>query len=109
LTGKYHIVLNTCPDGESADRLAAALVDAGLAACINIIPGVRSVYRWQGERETAQEHLLVMKAPVARYAELEKTVVEMHPYELPEIVAVPIDRGLDGYLAWIDQSCGTRT
>jgi len=109
LTGKYHIVLNTCPDGDTAERIAAALVDAGLAACVNIVAGVRSVYRWQGKRETAQEHLLVMKAPVDRYAELEKTIVEMHPYELPEIVAVPIDRGLDGYLAWIDQSCGTRT
>lgn len=109
MAGKYHIILNTCPDGESADRLAAALVDAGLAACVNIIPGVRSVYRWQGQRETAQEHLLVMKAPVDRYAELEKTIVEMHPYELPEIVAVPIDGGLKGYLAWIEANCETRT
>lgn len=98
----YHIVFNTCPDADSAQRIAEALVDRGLAACVNIVPGLRSVYRWKGKRESAEELLLIIKARAADYAKLEALVRELHPYELPEIVAVSIETGLPTYLKWIE-------
>lgn len=97
-----HIVFTTCPDSGTAQRIAEALVDRNLAACVNIVPGLRSVYRWKGKRESADELLLIIKARAADYAKLETLVRELHPYELPEIVAVPIQAGLSAYLKWID-------
>ncbi|MBI3343296.1 MAG: divalent-cation tolerance protein CutA [Gammaproteobacteria bacterium] len=97
----YHIVLNTCPDEETAERIANALLDQRLAACINIVPGLRSIYNWKGKRENGTEVLLMIKSPVAVYAELETVLRGMHPYELPEIIAVPISAGLTAYLEWI--------
>ena len=97
------LVLCTCPDRASADVIAQALLERRLAACINILPGVSSMYRWQGKIETAEEVLLVIKTRQPRYAELEAEILSHHPYELPEVVAVPLDRGLPGYLAWIEQ------
>jgi len=94
----------TCPDGDSARAIANALVDEGLAACVGILPGVQSVYRWQGRRESAREHLLTIKTRRDAYAALERAIVALHPYELPEIIAVPITQGLAGYLAWIDDN-----
>ncbi len=98
-----HIVLNTCPDAESAQCIAAALVDKDLAACVNIVPGLRSIYRWKGKRESADELLLIIKSRVADYAKLEALIRELHPYELPEIIAVPIHAGLAAYLQWIER------
>lgn len=98
------IILCTCPDRETALKLAEAVVDRELAACANIVPGLASVYRWKGRRETAEESLLLIKTRLAAYPELEKAVRALHPYELPEIIAVPIERGLPEYLAWIDGS-----
>ncbi len=98
-----HIVLNTCPDAESAQRIAAALVDKDLAACVNIVPGLRSIYRWKGKRESADELLLIIKSRVTDYAKLEALICELHPYELPEIIAVPIHAGLAAYLQWIER------
>lgn len=101
------IVLCTCPDRETALRLAEALVDRELAACVNILPGLTSVYRWKGRRETAEELLLLIKTNAGAYPELEKTIRTLHPYELPEVIAVRVERGLGEYLAWIDN--GVRT
>ncbi len=98
------LVYCTCPDPGSAQSIANTLVDKGLAACVNILPGVQSVYRWQGKRESSQEHLLAIKTLHSAYKPLEQAIVEMHPYELPEIIAVPITHGLAGYLAWIDEN-----
>lgn len=98
------VVLCTCPDRETALKLAETLVDRELAACVNIVPGLTSVYRWKGQRETAEESLLLIKTRLAAYPELEKAIRALHPYELPEIIAVPIERGLSEYLAWIDGS-----
>lgn len=98
----YRLVLTTCPDAETADRIAAQLVEAGLAACVNILPGVRSVYRWQGRLERADEHLLLIKTRADHYAQVQGAVCDAHPYELPEVVSVPIDTGSAPYLAWID-------
>ncbi|NOV28540.1 divalent-cation tolerance protein CutA [Methylomonas sp. ZR1] len=102
----YQLILCTCPDLEVADKLAGTLITQKLAACVNILPGVRSVYEWQGEIETAQEHLLLIKSPQDRYAAIEATLKSLHPYQLPEIIAVAIESGSLDYLKWIDSCLG---
>ena len=96
--------LCTCPDAATAERIAQALVAERLAACVNLLPGVGSVYRWEGRVERAEEVLLLIKTTRARLETLTARVVELHPYELPEVVAVDIAGGLPGYLAWIDDA-----
>lgn len=95
------LVFTTLPDADSARQLAAGLVEQRLAACVSVLAPCRSVYRWQGAVETADEVPLLVKTTRERYAALEAAILESHPYELPEIVAVPVDRGLPAYLAWI--------
>lgn len=98
------LALTTCPDAATAERVARALVEGGAAACVNILPAGRSVFRWQGELQTEAEHVLLVKTRRAAYAELERLLRETHPYELPELVAVPIVAGLSGYLEWVAAS-----
>ena len=106
---KQHIIaLNTCPDEATAGTIATKLVENGLAACVNILPGVKSVYRWQGKIEQDNEVLLIIKTRKDVISRLETLIREHHPYELPEIVAVPIDTGLNEYLNWIEQSLDTQ-
>jgi periplasmic divalent cation tolerance protein len=100
------LVITNLPDRASAETLANALVGARAAACVNILAPCRSVYRWKGAVETAEEHPLFAKTTRDRYAVLERIVLELHPYELPEIVAVPIGGGLPAYLEWV--AAGTR-
>lgn len=95
------LVLTNLPDREAARVLAGQLVEARLAACVNILAPCRSVYRWQGRVEDAEEVPLLIKTTAERYPALEAAIRERHPYELPEIVAVPIARGLPAYLAWL--------
>ncbi|BAL22790.1 divalent-cation tolerance protein CutA [Azoarcus sp. KH32C] len=95
------IVLTNLPDAATADALAARLVEARLVACVNILAPCRSVYRWQGAVERAEEIPLLMKTTAERYPALEAAIREQHPYELPEIVAVPVMRGLPAYLDWV--------
>ena len=102
------IVLCTCPERESALRIAEQLVDLRLAACVNLVPGITSVYHWEGRRESAEEVLLVIKTRDERLPELQQAVLERHPYELPELIAVPVARGLPAYLNWVAQ-CTTTT
>ena len=97
------LILSTCPDSGVAEDLAQALVAARLAACVNIIPGIASRFRWQGRIEQADEHLLIIKTTHGRYPDVEKMIRSMHPYELPEIISVPVAGGLAEYLGWIDQ------
>ncbi len=106
MTDNYHIILCTCPSDESASHLAHILVESGVAACCNIIGGIQSVYRWQGAIQTSDEALLVIKSTVSAYPELEHTLKSHHPYELPEIIAVPITTGSDEYLGWINDNVG---
>lgn len=96
------LVLCTVPDLETADKLAADLVNSSLAACVNISPPLTSVYRWQGELTKDQERLLLIKTTASRYKTLESHIRERHPYELPEIIAVTVDQGLSAYLDWVD-------
>lgn len=95
------LILSTCPDTEVAGRIADTLVDQKLAACVNLVPGLRSVYRWQGQRERAEEVLLIIKSRTQDYSAVENALRALHPYELPEIIAVPISAGLPAYLAWL--------
>lgn len=95
------LVITTLPDADSAHKLATALVEQGLAACVNILAPCRSVYRWQGKVEDSTEVPLLIKTTDARYAALEAAIRAAHPYELPEIVAVGMDRGSPEYLAWV--------
>jgi periplasmic divalent cation tolerance protein len=95
------LVLTNLPDEASAQALATALVTERLAACVNVLAPCRSVYRWQGEIENALEVPLLIKSTTARYAALEAAIRARHPYELPEIIAVPLAHGLPEYLAWV--------
>lgn len=95
------IVITQCPDRAGALELAQALVGRKLAACVNVLAECTSVYRWKGEIENAGEVPVWIKTRAARYPELEAAIRELHPYELPEIVAVPVVRGLDDYLQWV--------
>ena len=95
------ICFSTCPDADSAGRIATALVDERLAACVNVLPGVRSTYRWQGRLQQADEVLLVIKTTADRYPALQARLPELHPYELPELVAVEACSGLPAYLDWV--------
>jgi periplasmic divalent cation tolerance protein len=93
----------TCPDRETAGKLAETLVTDGLAACVNLLPGVESVYRWQGKIERDSEILLLIKSDDAHFGALKDTIVSLHPYDVPEIIAVPVEAGHEPYLEWIDQ------
>lgn len=111
---RSHIAMNTsalvilcaCPDLATAERIAETLVVERLAACVNIVPGLISIYRWQSRIERASELLLLIKSREAVYALLETRLRELHPYEVPEIVALPIQAGLAEYLGWLADHTG---
>ncbi len=102
--GATCVVLCTCPDQTAAMRVATTIVERRLAACVNRVPGIESIYRWEGRVEHDREELLVVKTTEARYAELEACIREVHPYDVPEVIALPIERGSSDYLAWIGES-----
>jgi periplasmic divalent cation tolerance protein len=95
------VVLTNCPDEATATRIRRDLVDARLAACVNQLGLVQSTYRWQGAVEEAIEVALLIKTTRERYAALEARLRELHPYSLPEIVAIPVELGCADYLAWV--------
>jgi periplasmic divalent cation tolerance protein len=95
------LVLTNLPDRAAAEKLADALIQKRVAACVNILAPCRSVYRWKGAVQHDEEHPVLIKTTRESYAALEAAIREAHPYELPEIVAVPIERGLPAYLDWV--------
>ena len=95
------LVLTNLPDRAAAVSLARVLIESRLAACVNVLAPCTSVYRWKAEVEQADEVPVLVKTRSARYAEVEQAIRELHPYELPEVIAVPIVRGLSDYLAWV--------
>lgn len=99
---QYQICLCSCPDDETAQILAVSLLETRLAACVNILPAVQSVYQWEGKIERGQEVLLLIKTVQHLFPAIEEHILARHPYELPEIIAVPIETGLKPYLQWID-------
>ncbi|MBW1903947.1 MAG: divalent-cation tolerance protein CutA [Deltaproteobacteria bacterium] len=94
------VILCTVPDEATAEKLATGLVEGRLAACVNAVPGVKSFYRWQGKIEAETEIQLLIKTRSERFDELAAWISENHPYEVPEIIAIPADRVSDAYLAW---------
>jgi periplasmic divalent cation tolerance protein len=95
------LVVTNLPDRAAAERLADMVIEKKLAACVNILAPCRSVYRWKGAVQHDEEHPMLIKTTEERYGALEQALREGHPYELPEIIAVPIERGLPAYLDWV--------
>lgn len=101
---EYVIVLITASSSEEAEKIAQSLVEEKLAACVNIIPGLTSIFTWEGKLDRAAELLLVIKTRQERMKELIKTVKDLHSYSVPEIIALPIIGGSEDYLKWVDES-----
>lgn len=98
---EHHVILCTCPDDATARELAGRVVEEKLAACVNILPGLTSVYEWQGRVETDPETLLIIKTAGDRVAALTDRLGAIHPYDVPEVIALPIEAGLPAYLQWL--------
>jgi len=99
------LIMSTFPDAQTAQRVARQIVEERLAACANILPPINSIYRWQGKVEESAESLVLIKTTVDRFAAIQTRLCGLHPYEVPEIIALPIDRGLPDYLRWVAEQC----
>lgn len=99
------LVISTFPDAETAERIANELVGAKLAACVNILPAIKSIYRWQGKVENAAETIAFLKTTRTRLPDLQATLRALHPYDVPEIICLPIADGLPEYLQWVRECC----
>lgn len=100
----FLVVVTTCPDTDSTEQIARALVARRVAASVNIVPEVRSVFRWRDAMQRAAEQLLLIKCVASNYNAVEAVIQELHPYEVPQVIALPIVEGADDYLAWIAES-----
>lgn len=109
MKSNYYIVLTTCPNPEVASQLAQEAVEKQLAACVNIIPGIQSIYQWQGKIEQENESLLIMKTQQQQLAGLESFIQKQHPYEVPEFITMTIESGSKAYLEWITSSLKNKT
>ena len=98
------VVLSTVARAEDAERIGRALVARGLAACVNVVPGLVSIYRWKGDVERAEERLLLIKTRRETFSALREALVALHPYEVPEVLALAIEDGHAPYLAWLDEN-----
>lgn len=103
----FFVILSTCPDAGSAARISRSLVESGRVACVNIVPGLRSIYRWNDTVQDDPEVLMIMKTTGSCLAAAREMLVSLHPYDTPEVVALPIADGHDAYLRWVSSS--TRT
>lgn len=102
--GEFALVLVTAGSQEEAERMGRALVDSSLAACVNVLPGLRSIYRWEGKIWEEGEFLLLIKTRMALFRQVECTIKAIHSYELPEIIAIPVIQGSETYLNWLRES-----
>jgi periplasmic divalent cation tolerance protein len=105
-SGSFSIILTTCPDKKMAKKIARALVSSRAAACVNIVPGVLSIYRWEGEVQEEPEVLLLVKTRAEQASRVQEIILENHGYEVPEVVVVPIVSGWEKYLDWLAQESG---
>ena len=101
---EFAVILVTAGAADEAERIAGHLVEEQLAACVNIVGPIRSIYRWQGAVQRDEEHLLIIKARAASFPMLEARVRELHSYETPEVIALPVSAGSQKYLAWLGSS-----
>jgi periplasmic divalent cation tolerance protein len=101
------MVFCTCSNREEALKLAHSIVSEGVAACVNVVPAIESVYRWQGEIETAQEVLLLIKTTREQFVALRDLIVRLHSYDTPEVIGIPVVVGSDKYLAWLGATIAT--
>jgi periplasmic divalent cation tolerance protein len=101
------VVFSTASTAEEAEKIARALVDGRLAACVNVVSGLRSYYRWQGKIEDAAEFLLIIKSTRDRFPALRTLLEKLHSYEVPEVIAMPVVDGAQNYLNWMDGELGT--
>jgi periplasmic divalent cation tolerance protein len=99
----YQLLITSCPDSAVAEKLAHTLLESHLAACVNILPNIQSVYEWKGEIISDAEVLLFIKTRREHYAAIEQVLLKQHPYEVPELIALSIETGLPSYLAWLDK------
>ncbi len=107
--GDTCIVLCTAPDPETARTIARAIVDERLAACASMTPQIQSIYLWQGKVEEENETQILFKTNAACYPALEKRILELHPYEVPEIIACPVTSGLNSYLLWVNENTASHS
>lgn len=98
------LVMSTCAAEADAERLARALLDARLAACVNVVPGVRSFYRWKGEIASEVEFMLIIKTSRDLFPALRAEIEKLHPYEVPELLALPVLAGAENYLSWLESN-----
>jgi periplasmic divalent cation tolerance protein len=98
------LAFSTFPDAETARKISRKLIEENVAACANIIPQIESIYRWQGQIEQGNETLVLFKTTAAGFAAFEEKLKALHPYEVPEIICTPIDRGSAAYLEWVRQN-----
>jgi periplasmic divalent cation tolerance protein len=98
--GEILLVLVSCP-ADKLDDISIDLIESGLASCINVVPGVKSFYHWQGKLQQDKESLMLIKCPANNYKRLESRILDLHPYELPEILTVSVSGGLQAYLDWV--------
>ncbi|MGH8657830.1 MAG: divalent-cation tolerance protein CutA [Gammaproteobacteria bacterium] len=104
MNNEYILILSTFPDLSGAKQIARLLVESGVSACVNVIPSIASVYRWKGVIECQEECLLIIKTRVECFPAVRDKILGQHPYELPEVIAVPVVDGFDKYLRWIDSA-----
>ncbi len=100
----FFVILSTCPDIATAERLGRGLVEASLAACVNVLPAVRSIYRWNDAVQSDEEALMIVKTTAACLEAARAHLLAHHPYEVPEVVALPVADGHDAYLSWVAAS-----
>ena len=103
------VIFSSCPSAEEAEKVARRLVEKQLAACVTLIPGARSIYRWKGAIEEASEHMLVIKTRRDLFARLKEELGSIHSYEVPEILALPVVEGSPAYIDWIDKELKDNT
>lgn len=106
-TGDYIVIMSTVSGATEGQKIAEELVNRSLAACVNVLPGVTSYYKWQGKTEVSNELVMLIKTRASNYGEVRDVIKELHSYEVPEIVALPITNGDESYLKWIDECLGT--
>jgi periplasmic divalent cation tolerance protein len=106
---EYVVVYVTAPGEEEAEKIAGVLLENKLAACVNIVRGVRSIYRWQGKIEDGAEVLMIVKSRREHFERLQATVKQLHSYSVPEIIALPVVEGSEGYLQWLKEETASET